>query len=211
MTASSTLRAVLGLNFPAKNPVSKRLNQGSRRMVLFPNVISQPSVPNQVILTPAVPEPPLAGGVSAPSATPGSSNDLLQSTVAAATPAARPLPRNRRRDTRDCHDVQSESTKHINASSTQSRASLEIDRRRVKMRGSHGPPSRVLRCGPDSKRPVYARAKYVETGRETNLRRRHHSFSQPADPPSEGRRGIRRIALLLMSRQVWILPVTGLK
>src|SRR5262249_6493959 len=90
----------------AKNPVSKRLNQGSRRMVLFPNVISQPSVPNHVILTPAVPGPPLAGGVCAPSATPGSSNDLLQSTVAPATPAARPLPRNRRRETGGCHDVQ---------------------------------------------------------------------------------------------------------
>src|SRR5262245_2336197 len=125
MTASSTLRAVLGLNFPAKNPVSKRLNQGSRRIVLFPNVISQPSVPNHVILTPAVPGPPLAGGVCAPSATPGSSNDLLQSTVAPATPAARPLPRNRRRETGGCHDVQPASTKHIDASSTKSGASLE--------------------------------------------------------------------------------------
>src|SRR5215813_3670847 len=138
MTASSTLRAVLGLNFPAKNPVSKRLNHGSRRTVLFPNVISQPSVPNQVILTPAVPEPPLAGGVCAPSATPGSSNDLLQSTVAAATPAARPLPRNRRRETGGCHDVQPASTKHIDASSTKSGASLETARRRVKIRSSHG-------------------------------------------------------------------------
>src|SRR5262249_21418922 len=125
MTASSTLRAVLGLNFPAKNPVSKRLNHGSRRMVLFPNVISQPSVPNHVILTPAVPGPPLAGGVCAPSATPGSSNHLLQSTVAPATPAARPLPRNRRRETGGCHDVQPASTKHIDASSTKSGASSE--------------------------------------------------------------------------------------
>src|SRR5262249_21937405 len=138
MTASSTLRAVLGLNFPAKNPVSKRLNQGSRRMVLFPNVISQPSVPNHVILMPAVPGPPLAGGVCAPSPTPGSSNDLLQSTVAAATPAARPLPRNRRRETGGCHDVQPASTKHIDASSTKSGASLETARRRVKIRSSHG-------------------------------------------------------------------------
>src|SRR5262249_10681914 len=126
ITVSSTLIGVPALNFPAKNPVSKRLNHGSSRIVLFPNAISQPSVPNQVILTPAAPGPPLVDGVSAPSATPGNSNDLLQSTVAAATPATRPLPRNPRRETCRCHDGQPESTKHIDASPIKSGASLEI-------------------------------------------------------------------------------------
>src|SRR5262249_58073284 len=92
-----------------------RQNRGSWRCALFPNVIPQRPVPTQVSLTPAVPGPPLAGGVSAPSATPGSSNDLLQSTVAAATPAVRPLPRNVRRETFGCHDVQLDSTKHVEA------------------------------------------------------------------------------------------------
>jgi hypothetical protein len=96
--ASSTLMGVLGLNLPAKKPVSKRLNHGSKRIVLLPKVISQPLVPNHLKLTPADPGPPLLGGVSAPSASPGSSTDFPHSTAAAVRPAASPAPRNCRRD-----------------------------------------------------------------------------------------------------------------
>src|SRR5262245_23584882 len=116
MTASSTLRGVFGSNLPAKKPVSKRLNHGSKRIVLFPKVISQPSVPNHLKLTPALPGPPLFDGVSAPSATPGRSSDLLQSISTAAALTLSPAPRNRRRDSGDCHDIQPESTKHIGPS-----------------------------------------------------------------------------------------------
>src|SRR5215510_6152907 len=117
MTASSTLRGVFGSNLPAKKPLSKRLNHGSKRIVLFPKVISQPSVPNHRMLTPALPGPPLFDGVSAPSATPGRSSELLQSMAAAAAPALNPALRNRRRDSGDCHDIQPGSTKHIVPSS----------------------------------------------------------------------------------------------
>src|SRR2546426_1397176 len=79
ISASSSGSVALGLNLPVKNPESKRLNQGSKRIVLLPKVISQPSVPNHLKLTPAEPRPPLAPGVSAPSATPGSTRDVPQS------------------------------------------------------------------------------------------------------------------------------------
>src|SRR5207244_9379037 len=101
-------------NLPVKNPESKRLNQGSKRIVLLPKVISQPSVPNHLKLTPAEPGPPLAPGVSAPSATPGSTRDVPQSIAAAVRPATSPAPRNRRRETPSARlDSDAESMKHM--------------------------------------------------------------------------------------------------
>src|SRR5262245_20560779 len=78
-----------------RKPDSKRLNQGSIRMVLLPKLISQPLVPNHLKRTPDVPGPPLAPGSSAPSAMPGSSRER-PTLAAAAAPAASPPPRNPR-------------------------------------------------------------------------------------------------------------------
>src|SRR5262245_11952547 len=114
MSASSSGSVALGLNLPVRKPESKRLNQGSNRIVLLPKLISQPSVPNHLKLTPAPPGPPLRPGVSAPSATPGSNNDRPQSVAAAATPAATPVLRNPRREmpaVRETSDA--ESRKHM--------------------------------------------------------------------------------------------------
>src|SRR5919198_257251 len=114
MRASSTLRGVLGLNWPAKNPVSMRLNQGSRRITLFPKVISHPSVPNHLKFTPLEPGPPPLGDDSAPSARPGNRNDLRQSMAAAVRPAASPVPRKCRRESpRNAAAAHSGSTKHM--------------------------------------------------------------------------------------------------
>src|SRR5262245_33563239 len=85
-------------------------------MVLLPKLISHPSVPNHLKLTPAVPGPPLAPGVCAPSATPGN-NALLQSVAAAASPAATPAPRNRRRETSSATErSEAGSRKHMGGS-----------------------------------------------------------------------------------------------
>src|SRR5262245_62667675 len=98
MRVSSSGRFAFGLNLPVRKPESKRLNHGSKRMVLVPKLISQPSVPNHLRLTPVEPGPPLLLGVSAPSAKPGSRSDLPQSFADAASPATSPAPRNRRRE-----------------------------------------------------------------------------------------------------------------
>src|SRR5260370_42681587 len=100
---------VFGLNLPLKKPLSNRPNQGSMRIVLLPKVISQPSVPNHLRFTPLFPGPPLLGGVSAPSAAPGTSRFAP---AAAATPAVSPAPRNCLREKKDA----SGSMKHIVAS-----------------------------------------------------------------------------------------------
>src|SRR5262245_50332538 len=105
MSAVSVGRTASIFSLFWRKPDSKRLNHGSIRMVLLPNVISQPLVPNHLKLTPAAPGPPPRGDVSAPSAAPGASRERPRFVVAA-MPAASPVARNPRRD-------QSESTKHI--------------------------------------------------------------------------------------------------
>src|SRR5712691_6254800 len=118
ISASSSGSVAFGLNLPVRNPESKRLNQGSKRIVLLPKVISHPSVPNHLKLTPADPAPPLDPGVPAPSATPGSTRDVLQSIAAAVRPATSPAPRNRRRETPSARlDSYAESMKHMAVSS----------------------------------------------------------------------------------------------
>src|SRR5262245_23183105 len=120
MSASSSGSVALGLNLPVRKPESKRLNHGSKRIVLLPKLISQPSVPNHLKLTPAEPGPPLLPGVSAPSATPGSRSDVPQSVTAAAIPAVSPAPMKSRRETFWAKaDSEAGSTKHIALSSFQ--------------------------------------------------------------------------------------------
>src|ERR1700730_5457855 len=101
-----------------RNTDSNRLNHGSMRMVLLPNVISQPLVPNHLKLTPAGPGPPPRGEVSAPSAAPGASRERPRFAVAIATPATMPFARKPRLD-------HSESTKHMSVSSREPHSAHE--------------------------------------------------------------------------------------
>jgi hypothetical protein len=102
---------VFGLNLPENSPESVRLSHGSKRIVLFPNAISQLFVPYHLNCTPLVPGPPFFGGVSAASALPGKSSDLTNPGAATAAPAAIVEPTKSRRESDD-----SESAMHIGAS-----------------------------------------------------------------------------------------------
>ena len=114
LCVSSTGRVAFGLNLPVRKPDSKRLNHGSKRIVLLAKLISQPSVPNHLKFTLAAPGPPLLGGASAPSARPGDRSDLPESRAVAAKLAASPVPRNCCRETlRDSELTQDGSTKHM--------------------------------------------------------------------------------------------------
>ena len=96
-----------------RNPDSKRLNQGSTRIVLLAKLISQPLVPNHLKFTPAAPGPPLRDGVSAPSATPGRRSERPTLAAAMAALARAPAARNPRRETDAEASNGAESTKHM--------------------------------------------------------------------------------------------------
>src|SRR5213593_1500188 len=140
ISASSSGSVAFGLNLPVRNPESKRLNHGSKRIVLLPKLISQPSVPNHLKLTPAEPGPPLWPGDSAPSTKPGSRSDLPQSVADAASPAVSPAPRKRRCDTlSDKTEAYAGSKKHIGTFSFRRQGLTACGENRFSDR-SPGPP-----------------------------------------------------------------------
>src|SRR5215470_6896979 len=177
MSVVSVGRAASIFSLFWRKPDSKRLNQGSMRMVLLPKVISQPLVPNHVKLTPAVPGPPPRGDVSAPSAAPGVSSDRPRF-AAAATPAATPPARKPRRD-------HSTSTKHISLSSRVTRVSCAGD----------SSPACVRRVE-ESRRLDYSRVvAYVSEPSDGDTGSRHRGgqrTEQQSDPEPEGRRSVSR-------------------